>query len=343
MLNQAPAFWWRKPGWQALVLAPISKIYGFMATQRMRAAERTRVDAPVLCVGNFTVGGTGKTPTVIAFAEQAKARGLSPGILSRGHGGGLTEPKIVDAERDTADLVGDEPLLLATHAPVAVSPDRAAAARLLIQQGCDFLIMDDGLQSGRIHFDYALALVDASHGIGNGYVLPSGPLRAPLEEQLRYVTSLVTMGHGVAAKAVVRKASRAGMAVMEARMRSRDPGKLRGGRFLAFAGIGHPERFFETIVAAGGEVVVRRSFGDHHTFKPEELAELEAIAHKAGLDLISTAKDAVRLRHINMPPLFRSKLKVLEIETTFDDPDVPSAIIDQTVAAYRARRLGKTS
>jgi len=341
VLNEAPAFWWQPAGWKAYSLWPISKIYGLIAARRMHKASGARVEAPVLCIGNFTVGGTGKTPTTIAFAEQAKARGLIPGVLSRGHGGSLKTPKIVDAERDSAEVVGDEPLLLANHATVAVSPDRAAAAKLLIGRGCDFLIMDDGLQSGRIHIDYALAVVDARHGIGNGQVIPGGPLRVALSAQMNHITALLTMGQGSAADGVVRMASRAGKPVFEAHVRPRDAENLRGRRFLAFAGIGHPDRFFDAVAGVGGQVVVKRSFGDHHRFQPQELAELETAADKAGLDLITTTKDAARLRHGDVSPIFRSKLKVLEIEAVFDDPDVPAAIIDQTVAAYRVRRLGR--
>lgn len=341
MLNEAPAFWWQPAGWQALSLWPISKVYGLVAAWRMHNGARVRVESPVLCIGNFTVGGTGKTPTAIAFADDAKARGLTPGILSRGHGGSLVTPKIVDAERDAADVVGDEPLLLAGHAMVAVSRDRAAAAKLLIGRGCDFLIMDDGLQSGRIHIDYALAIVDARYGIGNGRTIPGGPVRAPLVEQLRHVTGLLVMGQGSAADGVVRKAARAGKPVFEAQVRTRNSDGLRGRRFLAFAGIGHPERFFDAVTAAGGQIVLKQSFGDHHGFRQEELSEMEETAHKMGLELITTAKDAARLRHGNVPPIFRSKLRVLEIETAFDDPGAPSAIIDQTIAAYRVRKLGK--
>jgi len=341
VLNDAPEFWWRPAGWQAHSLWPISKIYALAAAQRMDKAVRARVEAPVLCIGNFTVGGVGKTPTAIAFAEQAKALGLVPGILSRGHGGSLKIPKIVDVERDSADVVGDEPLLLASHAAVAVSPDRAAAARLLIGRGCDFLIMDDGLQSGRIHIDYALAVVDARHGVGNGHVIPAGPLRAALSVQMNHVTAVLTMGQGRAADGVVRRASRAGKRIFEAHVQPRDNGSLRGKRFLAFAGIGHPERFFDAVAAVGGQVVLKRSFGDHHRFQPRELAELETTADKSGLDLITTAKDAVRLRHGNVSPIFRAKLKVLEIETVFDDPGAPAAIVNQTIASYRTRRLAK--
>ncbi len=132
----------------------------------MKSARREKIDAPVLCVGNFTVGGTGKTPIAIALAKQARRMHLVPGFLSRGHGGSLSEPHVVDSGHDSAKHVGDEPLLLAEHAPVAVSPNRAAGARLLIERGCNFLIMDDGFQSARIHIDYALVVVDARFGLG---------------------------------------------------------------------------------------------------------------------------------------------------------------------------------
>mgnify|MGYP000458638033 CR=1 FL=1 len=248
------------------------------------------------------------------------------------------QPTIVDAERDRADDVGDEPLLLAKHAVVAVGRDRQAAAEMLIGRGCDFLIMDDGLQSAHIHMDYALAIVDARHGVGNSHVIPGGPLRAPMSEQVKHVTGLLVMGRGQAAQPIVRMISRAAKPIFEAELRPLNPGALRGRQFLAFAGIGHPQRFFDAITVAGGQVALRRSFGDHHAFQLHELAELESRAHKANLELITTAKDAVRLRHREVPPLFRSKLNVLEIETAFDDPDASSAVIEQTVAAYKVRK-----
>lgn len=305
----------------------------------MRRAPREPVDAPVLCIGNFTVGGTGKTPTAIAVAKFVTALGLTPGILSRGHGGTSGGPRLVDPAHDSARHVGDEPLLLAEHALVAVTPDRAEGARLLVERGCDFLIMDDGFQSARIQIDYALAIVDARYGIGNGHVIPGGPLRAPLAEQLHHATALLKMGEGRAADTVVRMASRAGKPVFEASVRTRDADQLSGGRFLAFAGIGHPERFFDAIAAAGGDVKIRRSFGDHHVFQKEELIDMETAAHKGGLDLLTTAKDAARLRHADVPPLFRAKLRVLEVETQFDEPEALERIVGQTITAWKARRL----
>ena len=178
MASEAPPFWWAPPDWRARALRPVSALYGLIAGQRMRRARRERIAAPVLCVGNLTVGGTGKTPLAIAMAQAAAGKGLKPGFLSRGYGGSISAPHLVDPDHDSARVVGDEPILLAAHAPVAVTPNRAAGARLLIEKGCNFLIMDDGFQSARIHIDYALLVVDAWRGLGNGHVIPGGPLRA---------------------------------------------------------------------------------------------------------------------------------------------------------------------
>jgi len=305
----------------------------------MVSGKREKVALPVLCVGNFTVGGTGKTPVAIELAGQALRMGLKPGFLSRGHGGSFSQPHVVDPSRDSAREVGDEPLLLAERGPVAVTPDRAAGARLLIERGCDFLIMDDGFQSARIHIDYALLVVDGRRGLGNGHVIPGGPMRAPLLAQLRLADALLKMGEGDAADRVVRMASRANKPVFEAVARPRNPEALAGRRFLAFAGIGHPEKFFDTIRAAGGEVVQTRAFPDHHAFGREDFEELAELAGKDGLELITTAKDAVRLRHATAAAQsFLERLAVLEIDAVFDLGHVPQRIISDTLAAWRRRK-----
>lgn len=340
MASEAPPFWWERPDWRSLALSPLSLAYGAVAGRQLRKGRRQAVDAPVLCVGNFTVGGSGKTPVAIAMAEQAKAAGLKPGILSRGHGGSFTEPHVVDAAHDAARHVGDEPLLLAAHAPVAVSPNRVAGAALLIERhGCDFLIMDDGFQSARIHMDYALMVVDARYGLGNGHVIPGGPLRARVADQLLYADAILKMGEGTAADALVRRAARAGKPIFDARSRPRDAAAFAGRRFLAFAGIGHPDKFFDSVVQAGGDVVVRRAFPDHHVYARDELADLAEAARKAGLHLVTTAKDAARLRHGDVPGGFLGELDVLEIETVFDPEHAPQRIIDETLAVWRRRRL----
>ncbi|WP_256749806.1 tetraacyldisaccharide 4'-kinase [Mesorhizobium sp. Mes31] len=339
MASEAPPFWWEEPDWRVLALSPLSAVYALAAGRGMRRARREKIEAPVLCIGNFTVGGTGKTPVAIALAEQAKRMQLKPGFLSRGHGGSFAEPHVVDAHHDSARHVGDEPLLLAEHAPVAVTPHRAAGARLLLERhGCDFLIMDDGFQSARIHIDYALVVVDARYGIGNGRVIPGGPLRAKIVDQLVFTSALLKMGEGTAADAVVRQAARAGRPIFEAHTEPSSKKRLAGKRFLAFAGIGHPEKFFDTVREAGGELALTRPFPDHHFYGEDELAELAAAAHAEGLGLITTAKDAARLRH-GASRDFLDKLDVLEIETVFELDNVPARIIHETLDAWRQRKL----
>ena len=339
MTSEAPPFWWQAPDWRAYALYPISAIYGTVARRRMTAARREPIDVPVLCVGNFTVGGAGKTPVAIALARQARRMKLSPGFLSRGFGGKFPVPHVVDVHRDSARHVGDEPLLLAAHAPVAVTPDRAAGAKLLASRGCDFLIMDDGFQSARIHMDYALLVVDGRRGVGNGHVIPGGPVRAPLVHQMRFVQGLLKVGEGEAANDIIRMAARAGRPVYEAHTEIRDPQQFAGRRFLAFAGIGDPGKFFDTVTQAGGTVEMTRSFADHHFFTRDDLDDLTTAAAEKGLELITTAKDAVRLRHgASHEREFAAGLSVLEIELAFDLSRTARTIVDATLEEWRHRR-----
>jgi len=338
MASEAPPFWWERPDWRAYALYPFSAIYGAVARHRIVAARREKVDLPVLCVGNFTVGGTGKTPVAIALARQAARMKLTPGFLSRGHGGSFSEPHVVDLHHDSARHVGDEPLLLAEHGPVAVTPNRAAGARLLVERGCDFLIMDDGFQSARIHIDYALLIIDGRRGLGNGHVIPGGPMRAPLLDQLRFADALLKMGDGNAADPVIRMASRANKPVFAASARPRGARAFSGRRFLAFAGIGNPDRFFDTVRKTGGEAVLTRAFPDHHAFTGEDFEDLTSLAAANGLELITTAKDAVRLKHgAAAAQSFLERLTVLEIDAVFELGQVPERIVADTLASWRKR------
>ena len=339
MTSEAPPFWWKRADLRALALWPLAALYGAVAARRIVMAQRKRTELPVLCVGNFTVGGTGKTPVAIALARQAIAMGLRPGILSRGHGGGISHPHIVDAHHDTARHVGDEPLLLAEAAPVAVTPNRAAGAKMLTERGCDFLIMDDGFQSARIHIDYALLVVDSDRGIGNGFVIPAGPLRAPVIDQLPFADAILRVGSGSAADAVVRMAARANKPVFDAYVRPRNPQDVAGRRWLAFSGIGNPRKFFETARGVGAELAATRSFPDHHLFSREEMDDLAALAAREGVGLLTTAKDAARLRNGSSLSLaFLEKLTVLEIDAVFEVDSVPERIISETLENWRRLR-----
>jgi len=342
MVSEAPPFWWTKADWRAWALWPASAIYGAVARKRLVNAKREKMQAPVLCVGNLTVGGSGKTPVAVALAKTAREMGLNPGILSRGHGGSVgPHPHLVDPHHDSARHVGDEPLLLARAAPVAVTPDRAAGARLLINHGCDLLIMDDGFQSARIHIDYALIVVDARRGIGNGHTIPGGPMRAPLIDQMRFADGVLKMGKGNAADIVVRQAARAGRPFFQASVKPFYPEGLAGSRCLAYAGIGDPSKFFDTVRGSGTELVVAKSFGDHYFFSEFDAQELLSTADEQGLEVVTTAKDYVRLDHSG-PALeeLRRRSKVIEIEAVFELDRAPRTIIQSTLEAWRRRRLG---
>lgn len=340
MMSEAPPFWWEKPGWRAHSLAPVSWVYGAIAGRRLLRTEPPRIAVPVLCIGNFTVGGAGKTPTAIAFAKAVKERGLSPGIVSRGYGGDYKGIHIVDPLNDSARHVGDEPLLLARHAPVALCPDRLKSAHELIRRGCDFIIMDDGFQSARLHVDFALLVVDASRGIGNGKVIPAGPLRAPLTDQMRKTSALLRIGKGDAADFVVRQAARAARPIFDAQLIPSSQSTVRGRRWLAFAGIGNPEKFYASVKEAGGDVIETRSFADHYAYSTSDVVGLQDRAKQLGVGLITTAKDQVRLTTMqNLPKAFVKELAVLDVELNFEREDAVGLIIDEAIQSFKTRNV----
>lgn len=338
MPREAPSFWWTNAGWQACVLAPVAAIYGAVARRRLVNAMPPKVGMPVLCIGNFTVGGAGKTPTAIVFAKSASARGLRPGVVTRGYGGSYSGLHLVDTFHDSASLTGDEPLLLARHATVVVSADRVAAAHHLASLGCDFIIMDDGFQSARLHVDFALLVVDAARGVGNGHVFPAGPLRAPLADQLHKADALLRIGAGHGADVVVDQAYKAEKRVYDASLRPSSRMPVVGQRFLAFAGIGNPAKFFDSVAEFGGEVAATRSFADHHAYTLDEINALVTEANENNLRLITTAKDQVRLLTTpGLPEAFLQELAVLDVDLVFGQPDSEASIIDITIERFRVR------
>lgn len=251
MVSEAPPFWWTKADWRAYALWPFSWVYGRIAGMRMDRARRATSAVPLICIGNFTVGGAGKTPTAIAIARAARARGLKPAFLSRGYGGSLDVTTVVDPEHHRARDVGDEPLLLAREALTVICRRRVDGARKLAAEGADIIIMDDGFQSARLVFDFALLVVDSGRGIGNGHLVPSGPVRAPIGNQLRHANALLKLGHGSAADPLVRRAARAGKPVYVAETVRTDARSLDGVKVLAWAGIADPEKFFKTVRETG--------------------------------------------------------------------------------------------
>jgi tetraacyldisaccharide 4'-kinase len=315
----APNFWWRDtPDWRALALKPLAAIYGAIAAKNI-ARDGLKASAPVICVGNFVVGGAGKTPTALALCAMLRAMGRNPAFLSRGYGGTLSggAPLRVDPETHSATEVGDEPLLLAQTAPTFICRNRVAGAQAAIDAGADVIVMDDGLQNPALKKDLALAVVDAATGIGNGLCLPAGPLRAPMKDQWRAIDAMLIVGDGEPGDAIARRAYAAGRQTLRAKLlpEPETAAQLRGKNVLAFAGIGRPEKFFATVESCGANIVARRAFADHRAYTASDYSALRAEAEKAGADLIvTTQKDAVRISADALPDML-----ALPVTLVFDD------------------------
>jgi tetraacyldisaccharide 4'-kinase len=293
-----------------------------------------RPPVAVICIGNFVVGGAGKTPTAIALARMARGRGLKPGILASGYGGAgsAVAPILVDAHRHTADEVGDEALLLAAVAPTVVSRDRAAGAKRLVAESVEVIIMDDGFQNPSLVHDLSLVAVDASVGIGNGLTIPSGPLRAPLKPQIRRADALLIIGDGQAADPLVRAAARAGTAIVRARIRPTRVKEWRKEPILAFAGIGHPEKFFATLKEAHAPVARTLSFPDHYKYAEVDALKLLEMADAEKLRLVTTEKDMVRLAgKTGALGRLRERIEPFHVVLEFENPVAIGEMIDEAV------------
>jgi tetraacyldisaccharide 4'-kinase len=331
-----PAFWWRSDSAAARLLAPVAAAYGFVAARRM-ARPGWRAGVPVLCIGNFTVGGSGKTPTAIAVARLLTETGLRTFFLSRGYGGALAGPVRVDAQ-GAAD-VGDEPLLLARVAPTVVARDRPAGARAAIAAGAETIVMDDGWQNPSLAKDLVIAVLDGRRGIGNGRVFPAGPLRAPLSAQLGHADALLVIGPpGPAAAPVIAAADQrrllrfAGDLVPDSVAIAR----LAGVRVLAFAGIADPDKFFATLEASRVTAVAHRSFPDHHRYTPGEIARLIADADAQRLTLVTTEKDLARLAGDPAARTLAARAVTLPVTLEIAGDALARMVID--VAARRLNR-----
>jgi tetraacyldisaccharide 4'-kinase len=314
-----PAFWWREPGLAARLLSPVAALYGAVAARRMRRTG-ARAPAKVVCIGNLTVGGAGKTPTAIAAARLLRDAGANPAFLTRGYGGRLAGPVVVTPTHTAAE-VGDEPLLLARVAPTVVARDRVAGAAAAVATGADTIVMDDGFQNPSLAKDLSVLVVDGRRGIGNRKVIPAGPLRAPLAAQLARAHALLVVGEaGWSARTVTAAAPAAGPLLLTGRLVP-DPAAvaaLKGTRVLAFAGIADPDKFFATLRAAAIEVVVTRRFADHHRFGASEANDLIAVAERSGLTLVTTEKDMVRMTGDPALAALAARAKTLPVTLELD-------------------------
>jgi tetraacyldisaccharide 4'-kinase len=335
-----PAFWYRPSSWTSRLLTPLGALYGLVAGQRL---QREGFDAgiPVLCVGNYHVGGAGKTPTVLALAKVLRDLGETPVVLSRGYGGRLHGPIQVDPSRHVADDVGDEPLMMAGSVAVVVARDRVAGVALARSQRASVILMDDGFQNPAIVKDASLIVIDASRGLGNACVFPAGPLRAPLKPQLARTDALIVIGDGTAAQAVAAAIAARGRPVLSARLKPDDASvaSLGGKRVLAFAGIGDPLRFFRTLDTSGIEVVAKRVFADHHPYSKGEIELLRAEAKRDGLTLVTTEKDLARLRGAEGLPSWAADIVPFAVTLAFEDAAQLRKFVSGCLFAAREKKF----
>jgi tetraacyldisaccharide 4'-kinase len=314
------------------LLRPLGSAYGAIARARFRVQAPYRPHLPVICIGNFTAGGTGKTPLVIHICKRLQGAGHRPVALTRGYGG-RASAHWVDADADAAREVGDEPLLIARAAPTRIGRDRAAGARA-IEAGshrASVIIMDDGLQNPTLAKTLTLAVIDGARGIGNGLIIPAGPLRAPLEFQLGVTDAIVVMETAGASRVSDWLRRRFAGPVLRARLKpAKGADWLKGARVVAWAGIAAPQRFFATLQDEGAEVAERVAFRDHYRLDEADAVRLLELAHRASAMLVTTAKDGVRLggeRGVLKELADASRILAVELDVIGTDDERLSALL----------------
>ena len=322
---QAPGFWFRdptSPGVRARILSPLSLLYANATARRLRRPASAKPNVPVLCVGNINVGGTGKTPTAIALIEHLQGRAVH--VVSRGYGGSMEGPQSVDERRHTAKQVGDEPLLLAAFAPTWIAKDRAEGVRAAEAAGAEIILLDDGFQNPSVEKTFSIVVVDAKLGFGNGRVLPAGPLREPVHIGLNRANAILTIGDSNAQQNFETLwGDQISVPRLTASLEPLETGiNWQGQRVLAFAGIGHPEKFFATLRSLGAELIRAEALTDHQPLTEGLMKRLELEAMALDAQMVTTEKDSVRL-----PTAFRQKVLTLPVRLKINDTETLSKML----------------
>ncbi|TAN54841.1 MAG: tetraacyldisaccharide 4'-kinase, partial [Rhodospirillales bacterium] len=312
----------------AFLLAPLGFLYAAGGRYIRSRATPFRASVPVICVGNLVAGGAGKTPVVQALVGELQSMGLNPHVLLRGYGGRETGPLRVHPLRHTFQDVGDEALLHAALAPAWVARDRAKGAQAAIEAGADIVVMDDGFQNSDLYQDLPLIVIDGETGLGNGRVIPAGPLRESLQDGLSRAKAILLIGED---KTGIQ--SRLGtLPVFKARIVAVPKASLKNIRLLAFAGIGRPQKFFDTLTGMGAELTATRSFPDHHPYSASEIEALLTEAVQQNAKPITTAKD-----HVRIPPAFKDKVDVLPVSLSWESRNGAATLVEMALSSFRSR------
>lgn len=304
-MKKQPKFWRKKTSIYSDALIPFGVLYYVASLIKAAITSSYKPKAKVVCIGNATVGGAGKTPVAMAIYKLIEPLGKKVAFLSKGYGGNIQGPVEVDCKKHRAEDVGDEPLLLAATAPTAIAHNRVDGIRFLEEQGSEIIIMDDGLQNYSITKDISFLVVDGNYGFGNQRVLPSGPLREPVHAALKKSDAVIFVGDDTNKV----KESLKGNMVVNAQIDILSKKPSEGSKFIAFAGIANPDKFFDSLEKTSHNVVDAICFPDHHNYTKEELSALSAAASEVSAKLITTSKDYVRLSPEN-----RESISVLPIE-----------------------------
>ncbi|MCY3995295.1 MAG: tetraacyldisaccharide 4'-kinase [Rhodobacter sp.] len=341
-----PGFWHlppQSPGWRARLLSPIGSLSARITARRLRRPGY-RANVPVICVGNISLGGTGKTPTVIALLERLGDAGVDAHVVSRGYGGSETGPLRVDPARHNAERVGDEPLMLASLGTVWVARERHLGVRSAERGGAQAVLLDDGMQNPSIEKSASIVVVDADVAFGNGRVVPAGPLREPVSAGLSRADALLSIGDEEAHRRFVGAwGDVVPVPIARGELRPLLTGlDLTDQRVLAFAGIGRPQKFFSTLRGLGAELVRAEALDDHQPLRESLLKRLLSDATALGAQLVTTEKDAARLS-----PAFRRNVLTLPVRLELEDWSPIDAVLARAglngLAGSRPKATGSLS
>ena len=299
--------YWQTHNIISFALSPIGALYALATSLRLKFKKPYNAEVPVICVGNISAGGVGKTPVSVAIAEILIEQGKHPFFISRGYGGKLSGV-LVDKAKHTAEDVGDEPLILASVAPCVVCHNRAKAAQIAVKNGADILIMDDGFQNPSLKKDVSFLVFNGEMGIGNGKIIPAGPLRETFKSGLKRANAVILIGEDKH-----HLLSQIDKPVFHVSVKEEKPLHTNSA-VLAFAGIGYPQKFYDSLEKCGLTVANSYDFPDHHFYQKDELKKIIKKASKKGLPIYTTSKDFVKI-----PPQMQSFFNVLHIKAEFED------------------------